>query len=202
MKKDLETRLREIPANVNSHFVREARSPRINPKEMWRQLPYLKLDLVDAITGYLRERGLEVGSSFSRELYSSQLNKEPLKRVHYGMLTARNVPLEVLKILDNKFEPLYLYSGIWNGAEVNEDNPIFLNVAATLYSGLNCLYKNHYKRKAKGIYSRDILPPRAHEIQEVYHKLKAEQERAILQIKEKQSAPKEEKRTEKQLYLL
>jgi len=198
--KDLESRLRAIPANVNSQFISAARSPKINPKEMWQQMPYLKLDLVNAITGNLKARGLEMGG-FGRELYSSQLNKDPLKRVHYGMLTARNVPADVLKALDSKFEPLYLYSGIWHGAEVSEDNPVCLNVAAALYSGLNCMYENHYKSKAKGKYSRDILLPRGHEIRDVFHKLKAEQGKILLQVSEKNPAQKKAESSEEQSYL-
>ena len=175
MKEDLESRLREIPDSANLKFVQEATRPRINPAENFREMPYLKYDLVNAIGNYFRNGGINLTDSFERDIYSSQLNKEPLKRTYYGMLSAKGIPIEVINSLDNKFELVYLYAGIWERASVSENNPAHLNVAIALNTGLNCLYKHHYIRKARGKYSREIRLPRGKEIREVYKKFIEEQ---------------------------
>jgi len=178
-ERNLEERLRTIPDSANLKFVSEATHPRINPAENFREMPYLKYDLVNAIGNYFRKGGINLADSFERDLYSSQLNKDPLKRTYYGMLSAKNVPQEVINSLDNKFELVYLYAGIWERASVNENNPIHLNVAITLNTGLNCLYKHHYIRKAEGKYSREIKLPKGKEIREVCQKFIEEQKQKL-----------------------
>lgn len=159
----LEKRIEKLDEDVFEKLKFAFSSPHINPREHWRDMPYLKEDLTPAICQYIGD------SSFAKTLYSS-VNKDVLKRVYYGIKSSRKVPKELLESLTN-WENIYLFRGRWS-----ERNPNFLDsldvfTIKHIYKGLNKLHEDHYKRKSKGIYESSPKYPESKNIRETYHRI-------------------------------
>ncbi|UZE94215.1 MAG: hypothetical protein IB618_01430 [Candidatus Pacearchaeota archaeon] len=186
MKKLLEERLIGLNEEIFEEIKRALSIPYINPKKEWRSMPYLKDDLNNAIVGYL-SRISRVSRNFKSNLYST-INKEPLKRVYYGIKSTDELPKEFMNSLTD-WEKVYFFAGRWDIRKPNFTEPIDVLTVKHVYEGLNLVNKHHFKRKAKGQYTRQLELPERKEVREAY-------KRIIKAYEEKLVPKKEERKTE------
>lgn len=134
----------------------------INPRQDYSLMPYLKYDLVEAIIGFLTKNGADLDENFCNKLY--KINKEPLKRVYYGMLSTGNLPSEFLNSLTD-WEKIYFFAGRWCkrdhpflvnnfNIELKNGEELYLFVSDYLLAGINLLKKVHREK-----YNCEVLLP-------------------------------------------
>jgi len=165
----LEHRLESVNEDEFEQLKRALSIEHINPQEHWESMPYLKFGLVRKIAEYLSARS-NSSPEFSRGLYSGQLNKEPLKRVWYGARSLGEVPRQFLDALTD-WEKIYFLAGRWDIRNPNLNVPVEVLTIEHLKDGLNCLYRNHYVRRAKGEYERDIELPEDGDVREAHKRI-------------------------------
>jgi hypothetical protein len=169
-KEDLAMRLDSMNSlndNIKEKYIFELEKENINPARIWKDLPYLKYDLTNSITEHITERGIPFDLGKDLTLYSS-INKEPLKRIEYGIRSAREIPIEILeRLLD--WEKLYLFAGKWgkNGKRCPNISISDLTLDY-LKTGTEVIYKNHYVNKASGRYVTELVLPEAKGITELH----------------------------------
>ncbi|MEM2933003.1 MAG: hypothetical protein QW622_02240 [Candidatus Pacearchaeota archaeon] len=144
--------------------------PHINPQANWREMPYLKEDLANAIASYLAQNSDTNFHSFKQALYRGPINKEPLKRVYYGLRSLGKVPRVFFNALTN-WEKVYFLGGRWVIRNPNLNLPLDVITIEHLRQGLDNLHKHHYIRKANGQYERDIKLPESDEIRACYKRI-------------------------------
>ncbi len=129
-----------------------------NPKRERFDLPYLKKDLVQVIARAIvpRKKQGEM-QRFARNLYSA-VNKEPLKRVNYGIRSTGQLPFNFTNSLSN-WENIYFFRGKWSIRGSNFEEPIDVIAARHMLMGLEDLYRDHYVRKASGEYESQLELP-------------------------------------------
>jgi hypothetical protein len=164
MVEDLEIRLNRVSDESVQRVLTAFREPHINPRDIFRKLPYMKKNWTDKIAE-------KIGSpeEFSDTLYTS-VNKDVLKRVYYGILSTGNVPQEYLDALTN-WERIYLFRGRWSERDPNLDEPLTVMTSRHLYFGVNKLHQDHYVRKAEGEYDSDKKFPESDRIREDYKRI-------------------------------
>lgn len=191
---ELHYKLDSLPQKIKDKFITEIKSGFVNPVEKRKFLPYLKGDqavprysnspvqgLEQAIFNYFDGKGVKFPdpSAFRRSLYNG-INKEPLKRVYYGILTDAveafsdapwkiDLPKEALQpIVDlvpgNGISLAYLTAGrwaakddreIWNlGPEFSDD--LLVISKNHILAGLKCLVKTHNRNYAEEKYKNPI----------------------------------------------
>ena len=91
--------------------VKEALSYRhCNPRRERADLPYLKYDSVEAIAqATIPASSIGEQRRFASNLYSA-VNKEPLKRVNYGIRSTGNLPFNFITAL-TPWERVYFFRG-------------------------------------------------------------------------------------------
>ncbi len=120
---------------------------------------YLKLGLVAKINDFLKKNGVVLTESnckleFDERLYT-QINKEPLKRVGYGILNSGGIPKEIFAAMTN-WENLYFLAGIWTkkstplegrkyNYELLKKQSVPLIVCETIRDGIVQLEMIHHK---------------------------------------------------------
>lgn len=82
----------------------------LNRKREQGSSPYYKYQLTNRIAEYFAQRGAPLQKD-ADSLYGA-VNKEPLKRVAYGMQHAHDLPAELLRPLQD-WDKIYLMAGIW-----------------------------------------------------------------------------------------
>ena len=153
---------------------------------------YLKYDLADTINQALGNASFGV-----QDVYGS-LNKEPMKRVGYGLLNSKGIPKELfwqMGYLGAKGQWLMVYyvTGVFN-KKVHEDDqketlqkePLHLHVLDTAIAGINLLKIVHNEmrmppelrrnpglRKIDKMYTTDIRIPYENEIRQAYSEARA-----------------------------
>lgn len=154
--------------NLNKTIIKEVKTalsvPHTNPRK--HQQPYLKYDLVEAICTHV---GIIHKKNFNENLYS-EINKEPLKRVWYGIESTGKIPEEFLNHLSD-WQKIYFFAGRWAIRNPDLDEPISILTIRHIKKGLDLLYEHHYVRKARGEYKRRLRIPEDAEIRKTYHRL-------------------------------
>lgn len=138
----------------------------INPREHWESMPYLKYDLRDAICGYLSET---CKKEFKKDVYAA-INKEPLKRVYYGIKSTGAMPADFLNCLTD-WEKVYFFAGRWAIRNPKLFEPIEVIAIKHIKEGLDSLYKHHYMRKAEGLYISELRLPEDAQIRDAYSRI-------------------------------
>ncbi|HIH17989.1 MAG TPA: hypothetical protein HA282_01865 [Nanoarchaeota archaeon] len=200
---NLEERLSALDASVKDGLIREMNLKPVNPVEKRAEMPEFKYNLTDAISQYLGERGIFLGNSFKDnfgKLYSGGIRKEPLQRVHYGMLSAKDVPVDVLHAVQDGLADLgessgdyalvYFYAGMWDNYwhVVNTDRPLLHVVSDLIETGIGRLEKNYADECAKGKYGAEMQLPYSSQIKERLSVLKEEwMEKELTKLEEQQS---------------
>lgn len=148
---------------------------------------YLKHDLAERIAGYLDRRGVSIreqdGDVSTKSRIYQTINKEPLKRVEYGILNAKGISKELFERL-TEWEALYFLAGIWAKKSTKNESlrydrgllerqPVKLIIAETIYAGINYLGVIQRREKEKGRYKTDIKLPYAEEIKQRYFALRS-----------------------------
>jgi len=181
----LEERLKRVSVDKDE-LVDALCAEKIRPRDVRYSLSYLKYDLSDRIEESLRKRGVhldekERSSSVSSHIYAA-INKEPLKRVEYGIINSRGIPDEIFEHLTN-WEAIYFLAGLWNKKstpieskqyrrDLLERQPVPLIVAETIETGIRALEKIHRSMVERGEYKSDIKLPYADEIMQRYYSLR------------------------------
>ena len=165
VRKTLIDRIGEIENldEVNRTVRRALSVPHINPRSNWQKMPYFKYDLSDRIAQLLGE------GEFSNNLNSS-VNKDVLKRVYYGILSTGEISREFLEKLTN-WEKIYFFRGRWSERDPNLSHPLLVLASEHIHLGLENLHRDHYVRKAKGVYRSEKKFPEADFIREDYQKI-------------------------------
>lgn len=138
----------------------------INPKLRWRSMPYQKYDLTDAIRTYLAET---CQKEFKKNLYSA-INKEPLKRVWYGIKSTGMIPAEFLNCLTD-WQKVYFFAGKWAIRRPRLVESIEVLTITHIKEGLDSLYKHHYIRKAHGKYKSELRLPEDAAVRAAYKRI-------------------------------
>lgn len=186
----LEQRLVGVDENADKQVRTALSIPHINPRERWQNMPYLKYNLtdriVDAILPEIKIGGIVLlkkrARNFSQNLYSV-VNKDPLKRVYYGVLSTGEMPKKFLEALTD-WEKVYFFAGRWTIRDSDLSEPLDVLTVRHLKAGLENLYEGHYVRKAKRQYTRQLQLPEGKEVREAY--------RRIISAYEKQGEPQTE----------
>jgi len=160
----LEKRLRSVDTDNFERVKAALTAWHINPQQDWRRMPYLKDDLAPAITGRIM-----ASPSFARILYNT-INKAPLKRVFYGILSTGEIPEDFLSRLSN-WERTYFFAGRWKIRKPNLTEPLSVLTVRHLKQGLDSLYEHHYVRKARGEYTRQLELPEDKQVNEAYKRI-------------------------------
>lgn len=184
---NLEERLNALDAGVKDGLVREMDLKPINPVAMCTQMPEFKYGLTEAISQYFSERGVTLGASFRDnfgKLYAGEIRKEPLQRVHYGMLSAKDVPADILHAVQDGLTDLgesagdyaliYFYAGMWDNYwhVVHTDGSLFHVVSDLIENGIERLEKNYSDECGKGRYDAEMQLPYSGQIKERLSALK------------------------------
>ncbi len=201
---NLEERLSALDAGVKDGLVREMNLKPVNPVAMRAEMPELKYDLTGSISKYFGEREITLGASFRDnfgKLYTGGIRKEPLQRVYYGMLSAKDVPTDVLHAVQDGLADLgesagdyalvYFYAGMWDNYwhVVNTDRPLFHIVSDLVETGIGRLEKNYSDECAKGRYNAEMKLPYSGQIKERLAALKEEwMSRELKKIEEQRAA--------------
>ena len=199
---NLEERLSALDAGVKDGLVREMNLKPVNPVAMRAEMPELKYDLTESISEYFGNRGITLGKSFRDnfgKLYTGEIRKEPLQRVHYGMLSAKDVPADVLHAVQDGFSDLggsagdyaltYFYAGMWDNYwhVVNTNGPLFHVVSDLIETGIERLEKNYSDECKKGRYNAEMQLPYSGQIKERLATLKEEwMEKETAKLREQQ----------------
>jgi len=164
-KELLETRLQGIDRETWQDVKRALCEPHINPTEekMRKRMPYLKDDLAPAIAGRI------IAAGFASTLYGA-INKNPLKRVWYGIMSTGELPENFLKRL-SEWERVYFFAGRWKIRSPDLKEPPVVLTVRHLNEGLNKVYNDHYTRKAKGEYESNLVLPEGNDIREAYKRI-------------------------------
>jgi hypothetical protein len=146
---------------------------------------YFKNKLEPLINYFLGRHGVEIKS-----LYTA-LNKEPLKRIGYGIINAEGIPGELFAQMSKlgdigKWLSAYYLAGIFNmkshddySKEILQEKPVYVQVLETAVSGINLLRhihdemkkqpqfrKNKNLQRINDVYITDISIPYEKEIRE------------------------------------
>lgn len=137
-----------------------------NPRENWETLPYYKYEAVNEIVGFFNRLGTPLNDGFDANLYRGKINKEPLKRVIYGIRSFARTTRENRQVLEkvkdylqglDDWEKIYFFAGVWDKRCIPENEQELNEIVE---AGRNRIYKIHYVKKAKGEYIRDIKLPK------------------------------------------
>ncbi|MFW6312049.1 MAG: hypothetical protein ACOC1K_07435 [Nanoarchaeota archaeon] len=113
----LETRLKELNNEHNSSFISALKEEKMLPHDSnFFRSSYTTSDLVNYIEDFFISKEVQLkskGKTFDLIIYSESLNKEPFKRIGYGVLNSRNIPKEVFNRLE-AWESAYLLAGVWH----------------------------------------------------------------------------------------
>ena len=111
----LEKRLTNLNGEVKGKLIESLLSEPINPIKIRSEMSYYKYNLSDYIAGELEKYETEIETYNSKKFslnLESTINKEPLKRVQYGIKSTPEVPKEVLNKLTS-WEKIYFFAGSW-----------------------------------------------------------------------------------------
>ena len=111
----LEERLISLNGDMKSKLIDSLLAKPINPRERRHEMSYYKYNLSDYIAEELAGVQTKVEQynqhKFSLNLEST-INKEPLKRVQYGIKSTPEVPTKLLSKL-TAWEQIYFFAGSW-----------------------------------------------------------------------------------------
>ncbi|HRZ85150.1 MAG TPA: hypothetical protein P5277_00035 [Candidatus Paceibacterota bacterium] len=176
MRELLEKRLEIVSSEEFESLKRALLKEHINPKENYKIMPHLKKDLCKVIA-----KRIHSNDDFESNLYSGQINKEPLKRTYYGILSTDTqvIPRTFFQAL-NFWERVYFFTGRWNIIDPDFSDDLPTLTVKHLKEGLNCLYKKHYIKKANEEYNREIQLPGGTEVREAYKRIIKKQVKPII----------------------
>jgi len=197
----LENTLNDLPLRTRHELISGSKQPKINPQDHWRSMPYLKEDLVPKIMNYFLKKGVNLGSDFGDKVYNS-INKEPLKRVYYGMKTEdnngiminRDFPKEVLEAVANEGEwgrwaDLYAFAGIWNSNTANFEKSNYGIMRDLVTAGISEMFKVHNAFVKKEKYKNEMSLPFA---KKIYDNMPKEKEKQIIILNSKKEKRNED----------
>lgn len=171
---NLEQRLDLIPEAVKPVLIDALVSPKVRPRDSQEvEERRLKYNLTDSIQDFLNRAGTPVDPNFGNTLYST-LTKEPIKRIHYGLINAEQIPFEVFQQL-LQWEASYFLAGLWNkkstpiaSKQYRRDqlvtHPLPLIITDTIEVGVHSIRKVHRDMGKQGKYTTDPVTPFDEEI--------------------------------------
>ncbi len=143
--------LEETNPNIKQSLLEELGRQKINPQEIYQKLPRLDYELVDRIMAYFTNKQIDMPISFGSNL-DTAINKEPLKRVNYGVMSYPDVPKEFLEALD-PWQRIYFFAGAWIKDYVPDKKLGLVQIAKSyIESGKRILENKHEAMKEKGRY--------------------------------------------------
>lgn len=160
----LEDRLERVSADSVYGVISALKVPHINPRENWSAMPYLKDDLTIRIS-----EGIGESNDFAQVVYSA-VNKDVLKRVLYGIMSVGEMPPEFLQAL-TPWEKVYFFRGRWYERTPDLSEPLEVLTSKHIHCGLEQLHADHFKRKAKGVYTSTKKFPEADRIRADYQRI-------------------------------
>ena len=162
---DLDQKLDHLSPQARLRFVDGLLRPLIRPRDAITER-YLKKDLVTDIAERLAEDGVDVGGSagFRKALYSS-LNKDPMKRVYWGMLNMEGAD-EVTPLL-GPWAACYFYGGVWHkkstpNASIQfspgklQEQTVHGIVVDCVHDGMSYIKETHNRDAVMGKYNNSI----------------------------------------------
>lgn len=162
MAQTLEERLSTVTPEDFESLRYALQCSHVNPSAEHKSMPYFKFDLTNRIARYLAQNS-EIPEDFEGAL--DTVNKDPLKRVYYGIRSLGKMPSNVLNALTD-WQKVYFLAGRWKIKQPNLQEPGQVIVAKHLLEGLKNLYEQHFVRKAKGQYTRQLEMPEDGETRE------------------------------------